>query len=85
MDDFEIMEEMAAMQSMRGTRTGCVLFRDACLMFLHCIIYEDVLCKSVHKIYVVVVTKIVTFIRTIALNHRRLLHFWKSVRLSMVT
>ncbi|XP_069615958.1 general transcription factor II-I repeat domain-containing protein 2B-like [Ranitomeya imitator] len=43
------------------------------LIFLHCIIHQEVLCKSVLKIshVVDVVTKIVNFIRARALNHRQ--------------
>ena len=42
------------------------------LVFLHCIIHQEVLCKSVLKInhVVDVVTKIVNLIRARALNHR---------------
>ncbi|GCC25077.1 hypothetical protein chiPu_0003482 [Chiloscyllium punctatum] len=59
--DFKITEELAAMQSMKGTTTGNDLFT------------EEVLCKSVLKINHVVdaVTKIVNFIRARALNHRQ--------------
>ncbi|XP_024144372.1 general transcription factor II-I repeat domain-containing protein 2A-like [Oryzias melastigma] len=90
--DFKITEELAAMQSMKGTTTGSDLFTEvnACpnltgknvgllkrmqdkvteidadqkLVFLHCIIHQHVLCKSVLKInhVVVVVSKIVNFI-----------------------
>ncbi|XP_072412142.1 general transcription factor II-I repeat domain-containing protein 2A-like [Chiloscyllium punctatum] len=118
--DFKITEELAAMQSMKGTTTGNDLFTgvnacldtlglkwdklvsvtmDGCpnptgknvgllkrmqdkvteidpeqkLVFLHCIIHQQVLCKSVLKInhVVEVVTKIVNFIRARALNHRQ--------------
>nr|XP_039258495.1 general transcription factor II-I repeat domain-containing protein 2A-like [Styela clava] len=43
------------------------------LVFLHCIIHQQVLCKSVLKISHVtdVVTKLVNFIRSRALNHRQ--------------
>ncbi|GCC36599.1 hypothetical protein chiPu_0015094 [Chiloscyllium punctatum] len=43
------------------------------LVFLHCIIHQEALCKSVLKInhVVDVVTKIVNFIRARALNHRQ--------------
>ncbi|XP_072416387.1 general transcription factor II-I repeat domain-containing protein 2A-like [Chiloscyllium punctatum] len=43
------------------------------LVFLHCIIHQEVLCKSVLKInhVVDVVTKIVNFIRARALKHRQ--------------
>ncbi|XP_072403927.1 general transcription factor II-I repeat domain-containing protein 2B-like [Chiloscyllium punctatum] len=43
------------------------------LVFLHCIIHQEELCKSVLKInhVVDVVTKIVNFIRARALNHRQ--------------
>ncbi|XP_077113087.1 general transcription factor II-I repeat domain-containing protein 2-like [Ranitomeya variabilis] len=43
------------------------------LIFLHCIIHQEVLCKSVLQIshVVDVVTKIVNFIRARALNHRQ--------------
>ncbi|XP_074501494.1 general transcription factor II-I repeat domain-containing protein 2A-like [Sebastes fasciatus] len=117
--DFKITEELAAMQSMKGTTTGSDLFTEvnACLdklelkwdklagvttdgcpnltgknvgllkrmqdkvkemnpeqklTFLHCIIYQEVLCKSVLKMnhVVDVVTKTVNFIRARALNHR---------------
>ncbi|XP_061127419.1 general transcription factor II-I repeat domain-containing protein 2B-like [Syngnathus typhle] len=46
---------------------------DQKLVFLHCIIHQHVLCKSVLKINHVidVVTKIVNFIRARALNHRQ--------------
>uniref|UniRef100_UPI003AACC576 general transcription factor II-I repeat domain-containing protein 2B-like n=1 Tax=Centroberyx gerrardi TaxID=166262 RepID=UPI003AACC576 len=46
---------------------------DQKLVFLHCIIHQHVLCKSVLKINHVidVVTKIVNFIRSRALNHRQ--------------
>ncbi|XP_072436522.1 general transcription factor II-I repeat domain-containing protein 2A-like [Chiloscyllium punctatum] len=46
---------------------------DQKLVFLHCIIHQEVLCKSVLKInhVVDVVTKIVNFIRARALNHRQ--------------
>ena len=46
---------------------------DQKLVFLHCIIHQHVLCKSVLKInhVVDVVTKIVNFIRARALNHRQ--------------
>ncbi|XP_060950452.1 general transcription factor II-I repeat domain-containing protein 2B-like [Limanda limanda] len=46
---------------------------DQKLVFLHCIIHQHVLCKSVLKINHVidVVTKIVNFIRAQALNHRQ--------------
>ena len=46
---------------------------DQKLVFLHCIIHQHVLCKSVLKINQVidVVTKIVNFIRARALNHRQ--------------
>ncbi|XP_071348106.1 general transcription factor II-I repeat domain-containing protein 2A-like [Trachinotus anak] len=120
MEDFEIMEELAAMQSMKGTVTGSDLFTEvnACLdnlrlkwdklagvttdgcpnltgrnvgllkriqdkvteinseqklVFLHCIIHREVLCKSVLKINHVIdaVTKIVKLIRARALNHRQ--------------
>ena len=118
--DFKITEELAAMQSMKGTTTGSDLFTElnACLdklglkwdklagvttdgcpnltgknvgllkrmqdkvkemnpeqklTFLHCIIHQEVLCKSVLKMnhVVDVVTKTVNFIRARALNHRR--------------
>ncbi|XP_074513994.1 general transcription factor II-I repeat domain-containing protein 2A-like [Sebastes fasciatus] len=117
--DFKITEELAAMQSMKGTTTGSDLFTEvnACLdklelkwdklagvttdgcpnltgknvgllkrmqdkvkemnpeqklTFLHCIIHQEVLCKSVLKMnhVVDVVTKTVNFIRARALNHR---------------
>ncbi|GCC17350.1 hypothetical protein chiPu_0017532 [Chiloscyllium punctatum] len=47
------------------------------LVFLHCIIHQEVLCKSVLKINHVVdiVTKIVNFIRARALNHRQFVAF----------
>ncbi|KAF0024904.1 hypothetical protein F2P81_021785 [Scophthalmus maximus] len=116
--DFEIMEELAAMRSMKGTTTGSDLFTEvnacfdklglkwdklACvttngcpnltgknvgllkrmqdkvtevnselkLVFLHCIIHQNVLCKSVLKLNHVidVITKTVNFIRARALNH----------------
>lgn len=116
--DFKIMEELAAMQSMKGTTTGNDLFMpgNACLdilgltwdklvgvtlngcpnlmgknvellkrmqdkvietdpeqklVFLHCIIHQEVLCKSVLKMnhIVDVVTEIVNFIMARALNH----------------
>lgn len=46
---------------------------DQKLVFLHCIIHQHVLCKSVLKINNVidVVSKIVNFIRARALNHRQ--------------
>ncbi|XP_042337051.1 general transcription factor II-I repeat domain-containing protein 2B-like, partial [Plectropomus leopardus] len=46
---------------------------DQKLVFLHCIIHQHVLCKSVLKMNHVidVVTKIVNFIRARALNHRQ--------------
>ncbi|XP_034001037.1 general transcription factor II-I repeat domain-containing protein 2B-like, partial [Trematomus bernacchii] len=46
---------------------------DQKLVFLHCIIHQHVLCKSVLKINHVidVVTKIVNFIRARAMNHRQ--------------
>lgn len=46
---------------------------DQKLVFLHCILHQHVLCKSVIKINHVidVVTKIVNFIRARALNHRQ--------------
>lgn len=46
---------------------------DQKLVFLHCIIHQHVLCKSVLKIdhVIYVVTKIVNFIRARALNHRQ--------------
>ncbi|XP_034548006.1 general transcription factor II-I repeat domain-containing protein 2B-like [Notolabrus celidotus] len=46
---------------------------DQKLVFLHCIIHQHVLCKSVLKIdhVIDVVTKIVNFIRARALNHRQ--------------
>uniref|UniRef100_A0A8C5LJG6 SPIN-DOC-like zinc-finger domain-containing protein n=1 Tax=Leptobrachium leishanense TaxID=445787 RepID=A0A8C5LJG6_9ANUR len=118
--DFKVIEELAAMRSMKGTTTGSDLFTEvnACLdklglkwdklagvttdgspnltgknvgllkrmqdkvtemnpgqklVFLHCIIHQEVLCKSVLKINHVidVVTKIVNFIRARALNHRQ--------------
>ncbi|GCC20672.1 hypothetical protein chiPu_0019237 [Chiloscyllium punctatum] len=119
--DFKIMEELAAMQSMKGTTTGHDLVTEvnACLdtlglkwdklagvttdgypnqmgknvgllkrmqdkvteidpeqklVFLHCIIHPEVLCKSVLKInhVVDVVAKIVNLIRARALNHRQI-------------
>ena len=118
--DFEVTEELAAMQSMKGTTTGSDLFTevnacfdklglkwdklasvttDGCpnltgknlgllkrmqdkvtevnseqkLVFLHCIIHQNVLCKSVLKLNHVidVITKTVNFIRARALNHRQ--------------
>ncbi|GCC42994.1 hypothetical protein chiPu_0027270, partial [Chiloscyllium punctatum] len=118
--DFKITEELAAMQSMKGTTIGNDLFTevnarldtlglkwdklagvttDGCpnltgknvgllkrmqdkvteidpeqkLVFLHCIIHQEALCKSVLKIdqVVDVGTKIVNFIRARALNHRQ--------------
>lgn len=118
--DFQITEELAAMQSIKGTTTGNDLFTEvnACLdtlglkwdklagvttdgcpnltgknvgllkrmqdkvteinpvqklTFLHCIIHQEVLCKTVLKINHVVdaVTKTVNFIRARALNHRQ--------------
>ncbi len=58
------------------------------LILLHCIIHQEVLCKSVLKINHVidVVTKIVNFIRARALNHiDSLLHFWRSMKVNIVT
>ncbi|XP_078120393.1 general transcription factor II-I repeat domain-containing protein 2A-like [Sander vitreus] len=115
--DFQVTEELAAMQSMKGTTTGNDLFTEvnACLdmkwdklagvttdgcpnltgknvgllkrmqdkvteinpvqklTFLHCIIHQEVLCKTVLKMNHVVdaVTKTVNFIRARALNHRQ--------------
>ncbi|KAK7886618.1 hypothetical protein WMY93_026239 [Mugilogobius chulae] len=118
--DFTITEELAAMQSMKGTTTGSDLLNevnacvdklglkwdklagvttDGCpnltgknvgllkkmqdkvtemnpeqkLTFLHCIIHQEVLCKSVLKMshVVDVVTKTVNFIRARSLNHRQ--------------
>ncbi|KAM4043630.1 general transcription factor II-I repeat domain-containing protein 2B-like [Anomaloglossus baeobatrachus] len=115
-----MIEELAAMRSMKGTTTGSDLFTevnasmdklglkwnklvsvttDGCpnltgknvgllkrmqdkvneinpeqkLIFLHCIIHQEALCKSVLKIshVVDVVTKTVNFIRARALNHRQ--------------
>lgn len=118
--DFNVTEELAAMQSIKGTTTGNDLFTEvnACLdmlglkwdklvgvttdgcpnltgknvgllkrmqdkvteinpvqklTFLHCIIHQEVLCKTVLKMNHVVdaVTKTVNFIRGRALNHRQ--------------
>lgn len=118
--DFQITEELASMQSMKGTTTGKDLMTevntcleklqlkwdklagvttDGCpnltgknvgllkrmqdkvteinpeqkLTFLHCIIHQEVLCKTVLKMnhVVDVVTKVVNFIRARALNHRQ--------------
>lgn len=56
------------------------------LTFLHCIIHEEVLCKSVLKMNQVVdvVTETVNFIRARALNHS-LFHCWRKARLNIVT
>ncbi|KAM4555660.1 general transcription factor II-I repeat domain-containing protein 2A-like [Odontesthes bonariensis] len=119
-NDFQITEELASMQSMKGTTTGKDLMTEvnACLdklklewdklagvttdgcpnltgknvgllkrmqdkvteinpeqklTFLHCIIHQEVLCKTVLKMnhVVDVVTKVVNFIRARALNHRQ--------------
>ncbi|KAM4521384.1 general transcription factor II-I repeat domain-containing protein 2A-like [Odontesthes bonariensis] len=120
-NDFQITEELASMQSMKGTTTGKDLMTEvnACLdklklewdklagvttdgcpnltgknvgllkrmqdkvteinpeqklTFLHCIIHQEVLRKTVLKMnhVVDVVTKVVHFIRARALNHRQL-------------
>ncbi|XP_077968860.1 general transcription factor II-I repeat domain-containing protein 2A-like [Styela clava] len=58
--DFKITEEIAAIRPMKGTTTGADIF-------------SEVLCKSVLKISHVtdVVTKLVNFVRSRALNHRQ--------------
>lgn len=45
------------------------------LVFIHCIIYQHALCKSVLKLKIVVdvVTKTVSFVRARALNYRQFL------------
>ncbi|KAL2079794.1 hypothetical protein ACEWY4_025538 [Coilia grayii] len=116
---FQVTEELASMQSMKGTTTGedfteitasldklglkwdklTGVTTDGCpnltgknvgllkrmqdkvseinpqqkLTFLHCIIHQEVLCKTVLKINhaVDVVIKVVNFIRARALNHRQ--------------
>lgn len=55
------------------------------LIFLHCIIHQEVLCKSVLKINPVIdnVTKVVNSIGAKALNHS-LLCFWRRLSVNMV-
>ena len=57
------------------------------LIFLHCIIHQEVLCKSVLKINHVtdVVAKVVNFIRARALNYRQFVVFLEEMIVNMVT
>lgn len=51
------------------------------ILFLHCIIHQEVLCRKVLKLnhVVTVVTKVVNFIRGRALNHRQFVGFLKEI------
>uniref|UniRef100_A0A023F0X1 Proteinral transcription factor ii-i repeat domain-containing protein 2b n=1 Tax=Triatoma infestans TaxID=30076 RepID=A0A023F0X1_TRIIF len=51
------------------------------ILFLHCIIHQEVLCRKVLKLnhVVTVVTKVVNFIRGRAVNHRQFVEFLKEI------
>ncbi len=57
------------------------------LIFLHCIIHQEALCKSVLKLenVVKVVVKLVNFIRARALNHRQFIQLLNETRQSTMT
>ncbi|XP_026480929.1 general transcription factor II-I repeat domain-containing protein 2B-like [Ctenocephalides felis] len=49
------------------------------ILFLHCIIHQEVLCRKVLKLNHLVVTKVVNFIRGRAINHRQFVEFLKEI------
>ncbi|XP_077426332.1 general transcription factor II-I repeat domain-containing protein 2-like [Vanacampus margaritifer] len=86
-DSFEITEELLSMESLKGKTRGEDLKKrrkriqdkvkeqnpEQDVIFLHCIIHQESLCKSVLQLNHVVdpVVKLVNFIRVRGLNHRQ--------------